>query len=470
MVVPMVPTRRAGGFQVYVDPSGRVVMFNHEMQENKAGVSISQEAAEKLASEFLTKTMGLNLSQYERVADSTEKLTNRTDHYFEWKLKGFEVSGKEGRTGSEKGTNRVSVSIQGNRIESFYRYFQIPEAFGRDYTKTKSEGALLSDVSYVLMILFVIASLTVFIIKFKQNDIHLRFPLCVAITIGALFLVEWINGFSQYKAGYSTATDYNVYFGTLMIEEVMGAIIACTVILFAGASGEALTREVYPNSLGTFEQLMKGRVFTRSFFFSSIRGYALGFFSLGYVTLFYMIGQKYFGVFIPADGPCSNLLGTYLPWLAPLSMSLSAAISEEFLFRMFSISLLKRYLKWTPAALFIPAIIWAFGHSTYEVFPAYARGIELTIEGIIFGLFFLRFGIMSCIIAHYVFDAIMVSSPLLQSGNTYYIISGAVVCLLAAVPIILGIPGLLQKTNISPRKNIHCYDVFERNSESQINN
>lgn len=438
-------------FQIYVNPSGKVIMFNHVIEEDKAGATISQEEAEKLASKFLTKVVGIDLSLYERVEASTEKLTNRTDHYFEWKLKGFEISWKEEGPESGKGTNRVSVSVQGNRIGSFYRYFKIPEAFKRDYVRTMSEGTLLGSVSFVLMILIVIASLIVFIIKYKQNDIRLRFPLCVSLLIGALGLIDSINSFPLYKAGYSTATDYNVYFGTLMTEVMLFAISSCILILFAGASGETLARKVYPNSMGTLERLMQGRVFTRSFFFSSVRGYALGFFSLGYVTLFYMIGQRYLGVFIPADSPYSNLLGTYLPWLAPLSVSLSAAVSEEFLFRMFSISFLKRYLKWTPAALVIPAAIWAFGHSTYEVFPVYVRGIELTIEGVIFGLFFIRFGIMTCIVAHYVFNAVMVGLPLLQSGNTYYIISGVIVCLLAAVPIMLGIPGLLHKTNLSQK-------------------
>ena len=189
---------------------------------------------------------------------------------------------------------------------------------------------------------------------------------------------------------------------------------------------------------------MKGRVFTRSFFFSSVRGYALGFFFLGYVTLFYLIGRKYLGVFMPAEGPYSNLLSTYLPWIAPLTVSLLAAVSEEFVSRFFSISFLKRYIKWTPAALIIPAAIWAFGHSTYPVFPVYVRGIELTIAGVIFGIFFLRFNLMTCIVAHYVIDAIFIGLPLLRSGNTYYIISGVIVCLLAAAPLVIGIPGLLR--------------------------
>jgi hypothetical protein len=41
--------------------------------------------------------------------------------------------------------------------------------------------------------------------------------------------------------------------------------------------------------------------------------------------------------------------------------------------------------KVTFLALLLPAMIWAFGHSTYPVFPVYFRGIKLTIAGLIFG-------------------------------------------------------------------------------------
>jgi hypothetical protein len=44
----------------------------------------------------------------------------------------------------------------------------------------------------------------------------------------------------------------------------------------------------------------------------------------------------------------------------------------------------------------------------------------------------------------------MVGLPLLLD-NTYYIISGVIVSLLAAVPIVLGIPGLLHKTKVSQK-------------------
>ena len=432
-------------FEVCIDPSGKLYLFSHAIEEERAGASIPLEDAEKIALLFLNNVTGLDMSRYERVEASTKKQPNRTDHSFEWKLMDFEILWKEGDPEAGSGTIRVAVDIQGDEVGRFVRYFKAPEAFARDYEKTASQGVLLSIISLVMMFLTVIAALVVFILKFKENAIRWRFALGFGLIIAVLFVLDGINSFPLVKASYATMMGYGVYMGIMLAGAVFAAVIYLVTIVFTGASGDVLTRELYPGRLGTLEHLLAGRVFTRSFFFSSLRGYALGFFFLGYITLFYMIGRRYFGVFLPAEGPYSNLLGTYLPWLAPLSIALLAAVSEEFVSRMFSITFLKRYIKWTPAALLIPAAIWAFGHSNYQVFPVYIRGIELTIAGVIFGLFFLRFNIMTCIVAHYVIDAIMIGLPLLKSGNTYYILSGVVVCLLSGVPLVLGIPGIMRK-------------------------
>lgn len=432
-------------YQVFVDPSGQVIMFKHAIEEDRAGATISLEEAEELAIEFLTEEKGLDLSLYERVETSTKKQTNRTDFHFEWKLKEYEITWKEEDPEAGTGMIRLVVNVQGDEVGYFIRYFKAPELFAREYQKTVAEGTLLSIISLVLMILIGVAALVVFIIKYKQGAIRWRFALVAGLLILVLYLLNSINSFPLVKSGYPTNIDFGVFIGIMMAVSVLVAVIYCALILFTGASGEALTGEVYPNSLRTLEEIVQGRVFTRSFFFASVRGYALGFFILGFVTLFYIVGRRFLGVFVQAEGPYSNMLGMYLPWLVPLSISLMAAVSEEFVFRFFSISFLKRYLKWTVAALIIPAVIWAFGHSLSPIFPVYVRGIEVTILGIIFGLFFIRFNLMTCIVAHYAVDAIAIGLPLLRSGNAYYIFSGVVVCLLAAVPLVLGIPGLIRE-------------------------
>lgn len=432
-------------FRVYVDPGGTVIKFLHEIEEDKTGADIPQADAETLAARFITDRMGIDLAGYERVEASTRKQANRSDHHFEWKMSGLEIPWKIDDPEAGMGTIRVLAEVHGDQVGHVSRYFKTPEAFAREFDKVQSRGTLLAVISLVLMFLTAVAALVVFIIKFKEGTIHWRFALVFAVLVMVLFILQYMNNFPILKASYDTAMDYGVFVGILLAVAVLLGVIYAGIILFTGASGAALTREIYPNSLATLNQLMQGKVFTRSFFFSSIRGYALGFFFLGYVTLFYMVGRKYLGVFLPAEGPYSNLLGTYLPWLAPLAISLLAAVSEEFTSRLFSITFLKRYLKWTPLALVIPAAIWAFGHSSYPVFPIYVRGIELTIGGVIFGIFFLRFNIMTCIVAHYVIDAIFFAFPLLKSGNPYYVTSGLIVCLLAAVPLLLGLPGILRR-------------------------
>jgi hypothetical protein len=120
-----------------------------------------------------------------------------------------------------------------------------------------------------------------------------------------------------------------------------------------------------------------------------------------------------------------------------LTAGLVAASWEECTFRLFAVSLLKRYARWTPVALVVPAIIWAFGHSSYPIFPVYVRGIELTIAGVIFGLFFIKFDLVTVLIAHYVINALVVSVPLLRAGELSFQISGGAVILLAAAPAVV---------------------------------
>ena len=83
--------------------------------------------------------------------------------------------------------------------------------------------------------------------------------------------------------------------------------------------------------------------------------------------------------------------------------------------------------------------LWAFAHSSYAVFPIYIRGIELTIAGLIFGVAFLRLGLLTCIVAHFVVDAVLIGMPLLSSGNAAYVVSGVIVMGIALVPAALGL-------------------------------
>ncbi|NIR51564.1 CPBP family intramembrane metalloprotease [candidate division KSB1 bacterium] len=438
-------------FQVYVDQNGEITHFSHLIEEAKEGANLDENRAFALAADFLVNTANIDTSQYVMVESSSEKKDNRTDHHLEWKLKGYEIQWQSGDPEAGIGTLRVAVRVQGDEVGRFTNYFKTPEKFNREFENTRSVGTLLGMISLVLMFITAIAALVIFIMKYKRSDIRWKFALTFAILIMALFVLDSLNSLPVAKFGYPTQISYGVFWGILVVVAVFAAILYGVWILFTGASGDSLSREVYPKSIEVLDDIIDGRFISRKFCFASLRGYALAFFFLGYVTIFYTAGRKYLGVFLPAESPYSNQLDTYLPWLSPLAISLLAAVSEEFMSRLFSISFLKKYIKVTFLALLIPAMIWAFGHSTYPVFPVYVRGIELTIAGLIFGYFFIRFNIMTCIIAHYVIDAIFFAGPLLNSSNSYFIVSGYIVIALAAIPLLLGLPGLFRSAEVSPQ-------------------
>ncbi|MDI6903057.1 MAG: type II CAAX endopeptidase family protein [Methanocellales archaeon] len=414
-------------FTVDIDPAtGEVISFNHELPEDAEGADLSQEKALEIAKDFLV-LQGVDLAAFELVKSSSEKRKARTDHHFKWEKKGYKIG---------EATLRIDVGVHGEDIGLYNKHLKVPESFTRDYEHESSRGMVLALVSMVFMILLVIAALVVFIFKFKKDDVDWRFGVMVGGVVAVLFILSQLNSLPIVMAAYPTFMDKTMFILMITVVALIAALIYALMIFLSGSAGESLSREVLGNRTPVINEIRKRNFFSKELAYSSIRGYSLAFMFLGYITLFYLIGESFFGIWVPASGVYSNILSTSFPFLFPLTIGVLAATSEEFIFRLFAIPLVKKYLKFTVLALVIPAVIWAFAHSSYPVFPVYVRGIELTIAGIIFGYFFLRYDLTTVLIAHYVIDALVVGLPLLKSANTYFLASGLIVVGLALIPAI----------------------------------
>jgi len=438
-------------FNVHVDlSSGRVIYFDHSVEETAEGAHLTQDEALKVAEGFLAGTAGVDLSQYDRVETSSERRDKRTDYRFEWEKRGLKLYWKEGDEEAGYGAVRLSVKVYGDRIGYFRRYLKVPERFVREHSGLALRGELLALGSLSLMFLTAIAALVVFVRQYRRDNVRWKFALTFAAIVGVLFILNGINYFPVTKIRYMTEIGYGAFVGSVIIGVVLIAIIYSLLIVLTGGAGDSIAREIYPRQVEVINDLASGRLFTANFALSSLWGYSLGFIFLGYVTVFYLIGRRYGGVWMPSESPYSNILSTSLPFLFPLTASLTAAVSEEFISRLFSISFLKKYLRSTFLALLIPAVIWAFGHSSYAVYPVYVRGIELTIGGLIFGCFFIRYGLMACVIGHYVVDAVFLSIPLIRSENTYFLALGIAVIAFTALPGVFGAVGAARGSEAQP--------------------
>jgi hypothetical protein len=425
-------------WQVRIGVAGAVEGFAHLIEESTPGANLTQDSALVLAEQFL-RARGFNLAQFDRVEASTEKRDKRTDHHFTWEKHGTSIPWQAGSTTAGTGAVRIDVDVQGDAIGRFRRYLKVPEAFGRQLTQTLSFGQVLALASLGLTFVMFLIALGISIARHRRDDVRWRPAFGIAGVIALLVVAQGIAMFPRAKFTYSTDFPWGVYVGILAIALLFVSLAYGCWVLFTLAAGESLGRETFAESVAGLTDVGTGKLRTPAVARASLNGYALGFVFLGYLAVFYVVAQRWFGAWLPAEGPYSDIFNTTAPFLAPLTLALVAAVTEEGAFRLFGISLVRRYFKSTTLALVLPAVVWAFAHSNYAVFPVYVRGIELTIGGIVFGLAFLRFGLLTCIVAHYVVDAVLIGLPLLSAGTAGYTTSGLVVMGLALLPALLGL-------------------------------
>ena len=425
-------------WQVRVAVDGGIVGFAHLVDESAPGADLTQDSAFALARGFL-RGRGFDLAHFDRVEASTEKRDKRTDHHFTWEQKGTSIPWQAGSTTAGSGAVRLDVDVQGDAIGRYRRYLKIPEAFERQLTKTLSLGQILALASLGLTFVLFLIALGISIGRHRRDDVRWRPALGIAGGIAILVVAQGIALYPRAKFNYSTELPWGVYLGMLVIALLFVCVAYACWVLFTLAAGESLGRETFPDSVAGLTDLGTGKLRTAALARASLNGYALGFVFLGYLAVFYVVAQRWFGAWLPAEGPYSEIFNTTAPFLAPLTLALVAAVTEEGAFRLFGISLVRRYFKSTTLALLLPAIVWAFAHSNYAVFPVYVRGIELTIGGVLFGIAFLRLGLLTCIVAHYVVDAVLIGLPLLTAGTPGYTASGLVVMAFALLPAVLGV-------------------------------
>ncbi|MBN3037879.1 MAG: CPBP family intramembrane metalloprotease [Candidatus Omnitrophica bacterium] len=416
------------GFLLRIDPtSGELIYFNHFVLDDAKGADLTRAKAMRIAAERV-RLQGIDLQDYELKDSTVKKQINRTDYRFAWEKKDHKI---------EEATLRVDLDVYGDSLGKYRRYLKVPEEFERYLKKELSFGRMLSTVTNVLK--YFLITIAVFMLFFKSGQAKADWKLwvCFGATAALFELFDFFNSLPLWWNFYPDTMSKAGFIIESFAGYLTNILSIGLIILACGALGQLSLSESMSKRMPLFSALR-----TKNFDIHRVKptfivGYSLAFIFLGYVTLFYLLGTKVFNIWIPPDAEYSNIFAMILPFLFPLTIAISAAIKEEFLYRFFAIPFLTRFTKKLWLAILLPALIWGFAHSFYHIFPTYVRGIELTIFGVVMGMVFLRYGIETVIIAHFVMNATLAGLPLLRSHNSYFVISGVIVIALAFVPVIL---------------------------------
>jgi len=413
--------------------TGRITSFSHIIDNTEERSKITEEEAKKRTVDFLKKTFNFNPDLYILKNNVSVKHDNREDFSFTWQKQGVNIPWSEEK---DSGTGKllIGATVSGNEILSFYNNnFSVPEKFNRYLDRQKNTGQNLSTIVKVFYYILFVSS--IFFVASRRNHLSMHssknFYLMITLISFLLSLLSNLNHFQYTLFNYKTTIPFNSFLWRFWTNTIIDSIFLSVAILMPSLAGESLHYEELKNKpQGSFLHSIRSAFFTRSAAQLILLGYCVCLIMLGIQSFLIEIGQKYWGVWIE-QGFRDNLSTSYLPFLAAFTLGYKASFSEELMFRLFAISWGKKVFKNLFIAAFLSSLLWGFAHSNYSVFPMWFRGIEVSCLGLFLSWVYLRYGIITVITAHYLFDVFWHSAGyLLGISQPFYFYSSLLVLLL----------------------------------------
>jgi membrane protease YdiL (CAAX protease family) len=433
-------------FRVRVSPAGQIGGYEHKIEESRAGASLERPAAQTAAQNYLTSKLGMDLKAWDVLPEeaNSKKKPNRLDWSFTWEKHGFRA---------KEAPYRLQVSLQGDRIGGSEEFLKVPEAWQRSFSRLRSGNNTLASVFFVLYFALLAIAVRQAIRFTKQGQTSWRGAILLGLVVTALLFLQNLNDWPHWASSYDTNQSYGSFLALKLTMALLLSVLSALTITLVLPSAEPLYRASQP------ERMQLSRAFTlrglrsKEFFSAAVVGVSMAAAHIGYVVAFYVVASR-FGAWAPQELNFDDSVNTAFPWISGAAIGLLASTNEEFTFRLFAIPYFKKITGSRWIAVIVPAFLWSFLHSNYPQEPAYIRGIEIGLVGIVAGIVMLRWGIVATLIWHYTVDASLVGLLLMRSNSLYFKVSGAVVAAAALAPLAFACLSYLTRGGFETDENL----------------
>lgn len=402
---------------------GELVAFSHVIENDRALPSLSPEEAEKLARDYIEKERGKSLSDYKLVQDSPSSRPHRKDYDFTW---------EDQKTDYRGAHMRISASVSGNLLTLYNYYLYVPEEWKRKFSTIRSYNQNYASVASLFYYLLACATAFGFFWAVSTHNARWRFALIAGGFMALMQAAETINDWPQYVDNYSIEGSYVAYVWKFGIDLLQSTVLGFITSACLFVAAEAIYRFAYPHKAAMEHFFSFKGLRSREVLKGLAVGYLLFAIDLGWVVSYYLIGE-HLNFWCPLGVDNYEILTSTLPFIAAINLGLKASISEEFMYRVIGLALAQRLTRNFWLANLLQAAAWGFMHSTYPQQPAFSRGVELTIGGMLDGWVLRKYGLLPCLVSHYLFDAFLDSKPLFSSPDLLTRTSA----LLPVVPLVL---------------------------------
>jgi len=396
-------------------PSGKLLGFDLKVSDSLAGPDNPDFDVYSLYLRSEARAALLpDLREYKLVEKASElKESGRRDHLFTFEHQ--QKSAGEARY-------RLQIGVSGNEISLVRPYVWIPEAFDHRYEEMRSANTTISFVGMALMILvygFAGVGISLFFML-RRNSLIWKPALNWAGLIGILMFFAMLSTLRLAWFGYDTSLSSGQFVFQQFLLAIANGLLIAVIFFFSAAAAVGLDRQAFPEhfrfwrlwspTLGASKEVLRQTVF----------GYLWALFMIGFITFFYWFTNHVLHWWSPAENMVDpNILALPLPWLLPAAQSLQAGFWEECLFRAVPLAaavLIGKNFRnkkfWILLALLLQAAVFGSMHANYPQQPAYARIVEMLIPFMLYGLIYMKWGLLPVVISHYVYDIILMAMPL----------------------------------------------------------
>jgi membrane protease YdiL (CAAX protease family) len=427
-----------------VTPAGELASFALALPEDAPGADLPPDAARGVAESFLVLEMKRPIDSLEFVDSESEKRLHRADHVFTWKIPSVDLGAA---------SYRVTVTVQGDRVDGYNEYIDVPEEWQRGYDRMRSLNESTGQVDLLFFALLGIGMLVTLVRRVRMREVPWKTAAVFGGICAVLQFLASLNEFPLAVYNFETTGTFGSFVGETVLGAALNAMALGGAVMLLTACAEPFYRQDQPGKLSISRMFTWNAIRTRSFFLAALAGITLTFFFFSYEIGFYLLANR-FGAWAPAEIPYTDLLNTTFPWIYVLLGGFFPAVSEEWVFRAFSIPFLSNLLRRRWVAVLIASFIWGFGHANYPNQPFFIRGIEVGIIGLILSWAMMRFGILAPLIAHYSIDAFYSAFLLLRSGNPYFVASGAITAGINLVPLLLAAGAYIVTRRFSEDRSV----------------
>lgn len=419
-------------------PQGTPIAFSYLIPDDEPGPALDENAARVLAEAGMRNLLGERFASYAPLQEQeVRQSSGRMDYTFTYQHKN--ILPADARL-------RLNVRVAGDQVVAIDNTKFIPEAFNQRFGELRALNTQISQIANGLMgaLLGLVGLCGGGIWLYRRNQLQWRRALLPAAVVATGMAAAELANISINWLGYNTSTSEQSF----IVQQVAQAGLVVVIVSLAFATiyavAEGLTRHAFPEHPRLWDSFKPGAAASPEIVGRVLGAYAWTGLFLFYAVIFLLFSSKVLGWWQPSSlNVDPNILASARPALAPIFNALQAGTWEECFFRAIPLAfaaLLDRHFgsgkKILVVMLFVQALIFAAAHANYPQLPGYSRLVELFIPAMVFGLVYLRFGLLVGILTHFTYDLSLMSLPIFLADDASLWLDRILVLLAGAAPLL----------------------------------